>query len=55
MSASKMRQFASDNDFTSFSQGLGSKVSNKDAKKLFMDVRDGMGLKKRQYSKDMWN
>ena len=45
MSASKMRQFASDNDFTSFSQGLGSKVSNKDAKKLFMDVRDGMGLK----------
>ena len=45
MSASKMRQFASDNDFTSFSQGLGSTVSNKDAKKLFMDVRDGMGLK----------
>ena len=45
MSASKMRQFASDNDFTSFAQGLGSKVSNKDAKKLFMDVRVGMGLK----------
>ena len=45
MSASKMRQFASNNDFTSFSQGLGSKVSNKDAKKLFMDVRGGMGLK----------
>ena len=44
MSASKMRQFASDNDFTSFSQGLGSTVSNKDAKKLFMDVRSGMGL-----------
>ena len=44
MSASKMRQFASDNDFTSFSQGLGSAVSNKDAKKLFMDVRSGMGL-----------
>jgi hypothetical protein len=45
MSASKMRKFASDNDFTSFSQGLGSTVNNKDAKKLFMDVRDGMGLK----------
>jgi phosphopantetheine adenylyltransferase len=45
MSASKMRQFAGDNDFTSFAQGLGSKVSNKEAKKLFMDVRDGMGLK----------
>ena len=45
MSASKMRQFASDNDFASFSQGLSSNMSNKDAKKLFMDVRDGMGLK----------
>ena len=45
MSASKMRQFASDNDFPSFSQGLSSSMSNKDAKKLFMDVRNGMGLK----------
>ena len=45
MSASKMRQFASENDFTSFSQGLPKSVSNKDAKKLFMDVRNGMGLK----------
>ena len=45
MSASKMRQFASDNDFTSFSQGLSSNMSNKDSKKIFMDVRDGMGLK----------
>jgi len=45
MSASKLRKFASDNDFTSFAQGLGSTVNNKDAKKLFMDVRDGMGIK----------
>ena len=45
MSASKMRQFASDNNFSSFSQGLASSMSNKDAKKLFMDVRSGMGLK----------
>lgn len=44
MSASKLRAFASDNDFTQFSQGLGS-LSNKDAKKLFVDVRKGMGLK----------
>ena len=44
MSASKLRKFASDNDFTSFAQGLGSAVNNKDAKKLFMDVRDGMGI-----------
>lgn len=45
MSASKMRQFASDNDFASFSQGLPNNVNNKDAKKLFNDVRMGMGLK----------
>ena len=45
MSASKLRKFASDNDFTSFAQGLGSSLGNKDAKKIFMDVRNGMGLK----------
>lgn len=45
MSASKMRAFASENDFPSFSQGLPRSVSNKDAKKLFMDIRNGMGLK----------
>ena len=45
MSASKMRAFAKDNDFASFAQGLGSALQTKDAKKIFMDVRDGMGLK----------
>ena len=45
MSASKLRKFASDNDFTSFAQGLGTSLGNKDAKKIFMDVRNGMGLK----------
>ena len=45
MSASKMRKFASENDFASFTQGLPTTMANKDAKKLFMDVRDGMGLK----------
>ena len=45
MSASKMRAFASDNDFTSFAQGLPKAMNNRDAKKLFNDVRTGMGLK----------
>jgi hypothetical protein len=45
MSASKMRSYASENDFASFSQGLPTSMSNKDAKKLFLDVRNGMGLK----------
>jgi len=45
MSASKQRANAKDNDFSSFSQGLPKSLSNKDAKKLFNDVRVGMGLK----------
>jgi hypothetical protein len=45
MSASKLRSFASDNDFSSFSQGLGKNMNTKDSKKLFTDVRKGMGIK----------
>ena len=45
MSASKMRAFASDNDFTSFAQGLPKNMNTRDARKLFNDVRKGMGLK----------
>jgi len=52
MSASKMRSFASDNDFTSFSQGLPKTVSTKDARKLFNDVRKGMGLKEERTFKN---
>ena len=44
MSASKLRGFAADNEFAKFSQGLGS-MSSKDAKKLFVDVRSGLGVK----------
>jgi len=45
MSASKMRGFAKDNDFVSFSQGLPKAVSNPDAKTLFNTIRKSMGLK----------
>lgn len=45
MSASKQRENAKSNDFTTFSQGVPSSMSNRDAKKLFNDVRMGMGLK----------
>jgi hypothetical protein len=44
-SATKQRAAAKDNDFTTFSQGLPQKFSNRDAKSLFNDVRAGMGLK----------
>lgn len=45
MSASKQRAAAAENDFVSFAQGLPKNLSNKDAKRLFNDVRVGMGLK----------
>jgi hypothetical protein len=45
MSASKMRNAASDNDFVTFGQGLPKTTSNAEAKKLFNTVRKGLGLK----------
>ena len=52
MSASKMRQFASSNDFTSFSQGLPKSMNNKEARRLFNSVRTGMGLKEEKTFKN---
>ena len=48
MSASKMRQLANEGDFTQFSQGLPRNVSNADAKKVYNEVRKGMGLKEQK-------
>ena len=45
MSASKMREAASDNDFVKFSQGLPKSMGTKDSRDLFNSVRSGMGLK----------
>ena len=45
MSASKQRANATNNDFVAFSQGVPKSMSNADARKLFNDVRKGMGLK----------
>lgn len=52
MSASKMRKLASNNDFTSFSQGLPRAVSTADAKALYNSVRKGMGLKEQKEFKN---
>lgn len=46
-SATKQRNAAKENDFTSFSQGLPRAMSNSDSKKLFNDVRRGLGLKEK--------
>jgi hypothetical protein len=43
ISASKMRLYAKNNDFTSFKRGIPA--GYRGAKKLFNDVRDGMELK----------
>jgi hypothetical protein len=45
MSASKQRKNAENNDFSLFSQGVPKSMSNQDTKRLFNDVRTGMGLK----------
>lgn len=45
MSASKMRSYASENDFALFAQGLPKSMNNKESKKLFSDVRQGLGIK----------
>ena len=44
MSASKMRDFAMKNDYTSFKQGLITGTKEKDAMKLFKDLKKGMGV-----------
>lgn len=43
-SATKQRAAAKANDFITFSQGVPSSMSTKDTRKLFNDVRKGMGL-----------
>lgn len=45
ISSSKLREAAKVGDFTTFAQGLPKHVSNSDAKKLYNDVRLGMGLR----------
>ena len=45
MSASKQRANAQSNDFVTFAQGVPKSMSDRDARKLFNDVRKGMGLK----------
>ena len=52
MSASKQRQNAAENDFTTFSQGLPAAMNNKDARDMFNAVRKGMGLKEEKHFKN---
>jgi len=55
MSATRQRESAKKNDFTTFSQGVPTQMNNRDAKKLFNDVRVGMGLKETKEFKNKIN
>ena len=52
MSASKQRQNAAENNFTTFSQGLPAAMNTKDARSMFNAVRKGMGLKEEKNFKN---
>ena len=52
MSASKMRGFASVNDFKSFRAGLIAGTKEKDAMKLFKDLKKGMGVNEEMAPED---
>ena len=45
ISASKMREFAASNDYNSFRQGVMKGTKEKDAMKLFKDLKDKMGVR----------
>jgi len=45
-------EYALNENFTSFAQGLPREVTNKDAKALFNDVRRGLGLKEKKEFKN---
>jgi hypothetical protein len=51
-SATKQREAAKSNDFTSFAQGLPKRVSNSDARKIFNSIRKGLGLKEQKEFKN---
>lgn len=51
-SGTKQRSYASDANFTKFAQGLPNNMSNNDARRLFNDVRKGMGLKEQREFKN---
>jgi len=45
ISASKMRSFASKNDYKGFKRGVPSTMKDEHAKQMFNDVRKGMGIR----------
>ena len=55
MSASKMRSAASNGDYKSFEKGVTKKLTDVDTKKMYNDVRKGLGLKTEYYEINISN
>lgn len=55
MSASKMRSAASNGDYKSFEKGVTKKLTDVDTKKMYNDVRKGLGLKTESFEINISN
>ena len=55
MSASKMRSAASKGDYKSFEKGVTKKLTDVDTKKMYNDVRKGLGLKTESFEINISN
>lgn len=55
MSASKMRDAASKGDYKSFEKGVTKKLTDVDTKKMYNDVRKGLGLKTESFEINISN
>jgi hypothetical protein len=55
MSASKMRDAASKGDYKSFEKGVTKKLTDVDSKKMYNDVRKGLGLKTESFEINISN
>lgn len=55
MSASKMRSAASNGDYKSFEKGVTKKLTDVDIKKMYNDVRKGLGLKTESFEINISN
>lgn len=54
-SSEKMRNFAAENNYTSFKEGLPSRIKDEDAKMVFDMVRRGLGVKGKQNEEiELW-
>ena len=55
MSASKLRSFASGDDFTSFAKGLPDTLKNMEKREIYNTVRSAMGVKSKEKEvKELW-